>query len=290
MKILITGASGLIGTTLLATAKDMEIYSIVNKNPIQVEGTTVLQGDLTDTKFCDSLPEVDYIIHCAGYGQPKKFLADPIKTIKLNTTVLLALFDKLKENGSLLYLSSSEIYSGAKPPYQESDIGTTDPSHPRACYIESKRCGEAICNQLGGKIARLSLVYGPGARKDDSRVMSELIEQGLKGSITLLDQGQANRTYCYITDAVELLWKILLEGKGTYNVGGKSKVSVMELAQKIGSYLNVPVALGSKSLIGAPEDVSLDMSRIEQAFNKRSYVSLDEGLKQTIEWHKHLGG
>ena len=290
MRILITGASGLIGTHLLATAKDLEVISVVNHNPVQVEGSTVLQGDLTDSAFLDSLPKVDYIIHGAGYGQPRKFTLDPIKTIKLNTTVLLKLFDKLNNDGKLLYLSTSEVYSGAKPPYKETDIGTTSPNHPRACYIESKRCGEAICNAYGAKIARLSLVYGPGARGDDERVMSDFIRQGLKGEIHLLDAGQALRTYCYVTDAAELLWKILLHGQGTYNVGGHSQVSIKELAMKIGTVLNAKVFLGTKKLDGAPEDVSLDMSATEKEFNKSIYVDLDEGLRQTIEWHKQIGG
>lgn len=285
MKLLITGASGLIGTELIKTAK-LDVYGTVYKNP--VAGIKTFEGDLTDNRFLDSLPKFDYIIHTGGYGQPKKFMAEPLNTIKLNTTVLIKLFEKLNPQGSLLYLSSSEVYSGAKPPYKESDIGTTNPSHPRACYIEAKRCGEAICNQLGGKIARISLVYGP-ARQDDGRAMYDFIRQGLKGQINLIDQGQAKRTYCYVSDAVELLWQILFKGKGTYNVGGHSSISILSLAFMIGRYLGAEVTPGDGQPLAAPEDVSLDMTKTEREFNKTDYIPLTEGLERTINHFKQGG-
>ena len=279
--ILITGASGLIGSHLVRSLKDIdcEVYGTSYKT----EG--YLQGDLTDLEFVKSLPLADYIIHCAGYAQPKKFLSDPIRTIKLNTSTLIELFGRLKPQGKLLFLSTSEIYSGARPPYKETDIGTTTPTHARACYIESKRCGEAICMAYGANVVRLSLIYGP-VKADDERVMSDIIRQGLKGKIELLDQGQAIRTYCYIDDAVEMIWNVLLKGKGTYNVGGYSRISIKELAWRIGKYLRVPVALGKQSLDGAPQEVSLDMSKYESEFAKKEYISLDVGLKHTIESFK----
>lgn len=274
--ILITGASGLIGQHLITTTnKDLKVYGIDHKH------------DLTDLAYLNTLPNVDYIIHGAGYAEPARFMAEPINTIKLNTTTLLALFDHLKPDGKLLFLSSSEVYSGAKPPYKETDIGTTNPNHTRACYIESKRCGEAICNAYKAKIARLSAVYGPG--KNDNKVLNDFIKQGLKGHITLKDEGNARRTYCYVSDAVELLWRILYEGDGTYNVGGISKVTIRGLAMIIASMLQVSVTFGNQSLKGAPSEVDMDLSKIRREFNKTDYVSLDVGLINTINWFKQYG-
>jgi UDP-glucuronate decarboxylase len=284
--ILITGASGLIGTHLINSLQGIpcQVYGVTYQTPSQ------LQGDLTDIDFVRSLPKADYIIHGAGYAQPKRFLEDPIKTITLNTTTLIELSKKLNPNGKLLFLSSSEVYSDSRyVPYRETDIGLSTPSHKRACYIESKRCGEAICNSLGANIARLSLVYGPGTKAGDCRVMNELIAQGLKGEIRLLDDGRAKRQYCYVTDAIELLWKILLYGEGTYNVGGHSRVTIKELAERIAEYLNVPIAFGTQGL-EAPKDVRLDMEKTETEFNKTEYVDLTTGLANTIEWQKLLYG
>ncbi len=311
--ILITGASGLIGTHFLASLNHLKtkirlpfnVYSIINSNPAEhfkdiagFEGSEIFQGDLTDINFYRGLPKADYIIHAAGYGQPGKFLQDPIKTIKLNTVVLLALFGKLANGGKLLFLSTSEVYVGLPhSPYKETDIGTTNTNHPRACYIEAKRCGEAICNAyrqkgIEAKSARLSLAYGSGTKEGDKRVINEFIQKGLKSRISLLDQGQAKRTYCYVSDAIEIMWNILFKGReAVYNVAGHSGVTILDLAQRIGSYLKTPVTRPAKKpegLVGAPKEVFLDMSKAEHEFNKKEYVDLTEGLRRTIEWQKLL--
>ncbi len=311
--IIITGASGLVGTHFLASLNYLKtkkrlpfkVYSTVNSEPAEYfkdiagfDGSEIVRGDLTGVDVCRGLPKADYIIHAAGYGQPGRFLQDPVKTIKLNTVVLFELFDKLAANGKLLFLSTSEIYTGQKRiPHVETDVGSTNTDHPRACYIEAKRCGEAICNayrQKGvkAKSARLSLAYGPGTKDGDKRVINEFIRKGLKGGISLLDHGRAKRTYCYVSDAVDIMWNILFKGsEAIYNVGGHSSVTIMDLARKIGDYLKVPVTCPDnlpEGLAGAPEDVFLDMSKAEHEFNKKEYVDFTEGLKKTIEWQKLL--
>lgn len=195
-------------------------------------------------------------------------------------------------------MSTSEVYSGLpNPPYHENQIGTTNTTHPRSCYIEGKRCGEAICNAyraqgVAAQSARLSLAYGPGTKSTDKRVINNFIFKALNGKIDLLDHGEAKRTYCYISDAVEILWHILLKGKEPiYNVGGNSKITIADLAKKIAAYtgavVEFPQSLNS-AMAGAPEDVSLDMSLVEKEFGKRDYVSLDEGLQRTIAWQRAL--
>ena len=263
MKLYLTGQTGLIGRNI------MEFM------PTNIQLTEIPE-------------EADYIIHAAGYGQPAKFMADEIATISVNTTALIELLKKLKPSGKFLCLSTSEIYSGAKSPYKETDIGTTSPIHPRACYIESKRCGEAICmvyRRLGYnvKIARLSLAYG-GAKKGDSRVLNQFIESAvLKNEIKLLDKGEAKRTYLYVEDAVRILWDILIKGvQPIYNVGGISKTTIAELANKIGELTGAKVIFGDKGLDGAPDNVCMDISLILKEFGEREFISLDEGLKKTI--------
>lgn len=309
--VLITGASGLIGTHLLASVSylrseaglPVKVYGVVNSEPEQyftdiaeLGVAEILKGDLTDIGFVRSLPESDLIIHAAGYGQPGKFLQDPARTIALNTSALLELLKKVAPGGGFLFLSTSEVYTGApSPPYRETDIGSTNTDHPRACYIEAKRCGETICfayRQKGveAKSARVALAYGPGTRAGDRRVINEFIHRGIEGEISLLDHGQARRTYCYVADAVEILWDILLTGSdAVYNVGGLSRVTIRELAQKIGDYLNASVSFPSdvpEGLAGAPEDVSLDMTKAEREFGKSEYVALEQGLRKTIEWQR----
>lgn len=274
-KLLLVGSSGLIGSNLMASV------------PEGIQIITLERHEFPSEK----LGEFDYIIHSAGYAQPTKFLADEIATISVNTTMTMALFRLLKSDGKFLYMSSSEVYNGTPPPQNETQIGTTDSTHPRACYIEGKRCGEAICmayRRLGYdvKIARLSLTYG-GTKKGDTRALNYFVEQGLKGKIQLMDKGEAKRTYLYVEDAVKILWDILLKGtQPIYNVGGTSRTTIADLAYKIGELTGAEVVLGDKGLVGAPNDVCLDIGLVLTEFGPREFTSLEEGLKKTIEWQK----
>jgi nucleoside-diphosphate-sugar epimerase len=307
-KVLITGASGLVGFYLSqclgALQEELNIEMWLSYKSDQPEyfkpyfgfKHNVLKGDITEIKLD---PEsFDVIIHSSGYAQPSKFLDDRIKTININTEATTKLLNSLKKDGKFLFVSSSEVYSGNDNfNITESDIGTSTPDHNRACYIESKRCGETICHTyaLSGyhvKIARLSLAYGPFTKKGDSRVLSNIIDKGLnKDTITLMDDGSSIRTYCYITDIIEMFWNILLFGKHTtYNVAGFSKVSIKELATLVGDKLNKEVKTpeASEGLAGSPKVVNISIDRYIQEFNKTSFVDISEGLGRTIDWHKHI--
>lgn len=311
--ILLTGASGLLGTHFLASLRELAnvgrsplsvtavVYSGVSavvKPFFNFEGVRVMQGDLTDLNFVNGLGRFDYIIHAAGYGQPGRFMDDRVKTIKLNTSVTLALFDCLASGGRFLFVSSAEVYSGlSMSPYNENQIGTTNTTHARSCYIESKRCGEAICNAyrirgVNASSGRVALAYGPGTRPADRRVLNAFIERGLtQKKIILQDAGTAKRTYCYVSDTIEILWQVLLRGREpVYNVGGLSRITIAELGRQVGRYIGASVEIPQEEgeLGAAPDDVYLDMSLAQKEFNKTQYVSFEEGLARTIEWQKAL--
>ena len=308
--IFITGATGLIGTQLISSLSYLRKLGInftvyfqhYSPLPTHIKNLTYkfnpIKTDLSDFNYYRELPTADFIIHAAGYAQPSMFMAEPEKTLSINSTTTGALLNKLNKGGKFLFISSSELYSGLnKPLLKESDIGKTTPSHPRATYIEGKRLGETYINvfrQKGvdAKSARVSLGYGPGVKMNDKRVMSNLIDKALqKGQIELLDQGKAIRTYCYVTDIVEMLWSILLYGKeSVYNVGGISKITIEELANKIGDRLDVPVILpkNKKGIPGSPDMVNIDLSKVRSEFGKNDFVDFDTGLDRTINWHKNL--
>src|SRR5438128_765804 len=150
--ILITGASGLLGITILAclrermrrTGRPIAVTAVTHSPPpaefaALFEGAhfRLLQCDLADPVAVRSLPGADHIIHAAGYGQPGKFLENPAKTILLNTMATAVLLEALSPGGKFLCVSSSEVYScSPHGPHREDDSGITDPSHRRACYIE----------------------------------------------------------------------------------------------------------------------------------------------------------
>ncbi|MCX6735950.1 MAG: NAD-dependent epimerase/dehydratase family protein [Candidatus Parcubacteria bacterium] len=315
-EIIITGASGLIGINFLMSLKEFSRKVGIQKSPkvtaifhneipeylkevLNFENLSIKNGDVTDENFIKSLPFADCIVHAAGYGQPGKFMRDEVKTIAINTTATISLLKKLKPEGKFLFVSSSEVYSCLPhPPYKEEQIGTTNTTHPRACYIEGKRCGEAICHAyykkgINAKSARLSLAYGPGTRAGDMRVLNSFIEKGMSGKIEMMDRGEAKRTYCYVSDAVEIMWNILLSGKNPiYNVGGFSILTISGLAKKIGKIMNAEVIFPkiTKELTGAPSNVRLDMGSVSKEFKKtkKDYKDIDSGLANTIAWQKEI--
>ena len=140
--------------------------------------------------------------------------------------------------------------------------------HPRACYIEGKRGGETICNAYRSQgvravSARLALAYGPGTRKGDKRALNSFIEKALcQRRIELMDAGKAVRTYCYVSDAVELMWQATLCGRQpVYNIGGHSTVTIGELAKLVGQITGASVSFPQQSaeVAGAPEEVRLEL-------------------------------
>lgn len=310
--VIVTGATGLVGTHLVfglahlrrQQSRPARVVAVARRAPPSHlrhwvnAGIEFTPGDLTDASLTTALPQADVIIHAATYGQPGLFTAQPEVTLKLNTAVTFALIDRLRPSGKFLFLSSSEVYSGlAHPPFREDQIGTTNTTHPRSCYIEGKRCGEAICaayRNLGvdAKAVRLSLAYGPGHRLDDKRVLNTLIERALRERVVrLMDRGEAVRTYGYVADAAGMLWRILLEGRDPlYNVGGVSTTTIAGLARLIGDICNVPVEIPvcGSGVAGAPAEVRLDLTRFTSEFGPVDFVDLRTGVERTIRWHTLL--
>lgn len=295
-RIFLTGQSGLVGQALWRALPDNMNINDPLRQIVEPDGA-------------------DYIIHAAGYGQPDKFMADPIGTIKVNTSKLIAMLERLKPGGRFLYISTSELYSGSwKNSHAETDIGHSDPWHPRSMYIEGKRCGEAICaayraKGVNVKVARLSLAYGPGTRVGDTRVINQFIEQALiTGRIEMKDQGNAVRTYCYIDDAVDMLLNILMHGAESarataenltlpytdtpvFNVGGVSRTTIKELALSIAALTGAEVFTppNDKGLKGAPQHVEVSLNKYRREIDdKTTFVDLHEGLKRTIEYQRKL--
>lgn len=311
-RILITGATGAVGVHALAALRQLaangihfDVYATFQSDVtgeiaalLKHPQFHIIQGDLTSSTFRITLPPADFIFHSAGYAQPGRFLENPGKTIRLNTEATLDLLDRLPARGRMLFVSSSEVYAGllADYPHREEQIGISGPYHPRACYIESKRCGEAACfsayeSGIGAISARLSLAYGPGARPGDKRALYSFIERAIRDRrINLIDNGDALRSYCYAADAVRIMLRILLEGSHpTYNVGGNSTLSILNVAEKIGQILNVPVLTpdDARPLAGAPAHVALDMTRYQNEFGPLNYIDFDTGLRRTIDWYLH---
>jgi len=313
-RILITGATGLLGTNFVASLAMMNMdfrctitfNSKLEKHFIEIidERFQLVKGDLTSNEVTDFLEDESYdcIIHCATYGQPalifdKSQFKNQLKTVQLNTSVLINLFSLLKKDGKFLFISTSEVYQGLTGEHKEHEIGTTNTTHPRACYIEAKRCGEAICDiyrkqGYDVKIIRLCLGYGSGIKKTDTRALNTFIYEGLvKGKIDLLDSGSAIRAYCYVSDVIYMALNILINGQDfIYNVGSTEKTTIKQLAERIGLILDVPVNIPSenKEITGAVNCVALNLDKYISEFGEYKFISLKYGLERIIGWWKFL--
>lgn len=313
--ILITGASGLVGTYLLHSLAAAQrrgqvvprgVYAVVHKDvPAHLEELAkldnfhFLRGDLSEFSFSESLPNADCIVHAAGYGQPLRFLERQMEALKINVQAMFSLVGKLNPGGKLAFMSSCSVYSGGgRPPFTEADIGLTNTDHPRICYIEGKRCGEAICNicrnsGVDAKSIRLSFTYGPGVRRGDVRAMYSFIEKAHQGDVQMLDAGAARRVYLYIADAVELIWKIILTGKeACYNLAGEREYTIRDVAEIVAKHYGVNVVTPGvdATVAGAVAREEISIERIRGEFPEVEFTPLEAGLLRTMEWYDAVYG
>ena len=320
--LLITGPQGLLGGYIVDTIARLN-ETILPKSPFSVIGLSrspirkesrlghllnkpnmwLIKHNAIFPPDIECLPH--YIVHAAGRSAPADFTDDPIGTIDINVTALRWLLDlavkaKIK---SFIWMSSAEIYGNPPPgwvPTPETYKGNSDPLGPRSCYTESKRCGEAMClafhykYNVPIKILRPALVYGPGFPIDDKKVLSDLINSGIKGQpIQLKDEGSAQRVYLYIKDAMIIFWKVLLSDKNgeVFNLGGllSEETTIRNIAilvHKICGIKEWPKLGSSPSLAGSPNRVCLDMIKTIDTFGYTPTTPLTEGLKKTINWAK----
>ncbi len=267
--VLITGASGFLGQYIVATLSlanreqglRCNILGVGKHKPKTLLAALLRKDKRLSYRRVDlskpfHLKGFDYIFHAAGYGQPAKFIADPLSLSKINVDATTSLLEG-SPKATFVFFSSAEVYGDIPPkllPVREDYNGNCPMHSPRSVYAEAKRLGEALCaayNSKGAhaKIVRISHVYGPGLPDNDARVMSQFIYRALvEKKLKLLDAGRAVKTYGYIADVVAMILFAGLHGKEfVYNVGGKDSVSIRELAEKIGKYCGVPVIVPGAS-------------------------------------------
>jgi dTDP-glucose 4,6-dehydratase/UDP-glucuronate decarboxylase len=322
--VLVTGATGMLPAHVvdaLAHLNDAGRLSaplrllLVARDPGGNEGRLLHLRGRSDVRFITadaSRPypvdePVHFWVHAASPASPAAYRADPVGTLAVNSAGLQHVLERAREGGaeSVLFFSTSEVY-GTPPaehiPTPESYVGTTPWLGGRACYVEAKRFGEALCaaevEQHGTpvKIVRPFHVHGPGLRLSDSRIVAALIRMGIEGEpFSLMSAGRATRTYGYVSDATFAFLKVLLSGHdGTaFNVGAAApETSMLELATVVSRLFgrDEPVRTatdpGASHLAGAPDRVRPDLSRLRDLLGVEPVVSLEEGLARTIHWHR----
>lgn len=267
---------------------------------------TIHVADVCDPLELDG--PVDMIVHAASQASPRFYGSDPVGTALPNVLGTIRLLDlaRHKKAERFLYFSSSEVYGAfddRRAPSHETAFGRLDPAKTRACYAESKRMGETLCVAYGVQygvpavIARPFHTYGPGMRLDDGRVFADFTRDIVEGrDIVLNSDGLAERAFCYLSDATEAFFTLLLKGEPglAYNVGDSNAVmSIRDLAQMlVGLYPERRLAARfapprEDYIASAVQRSAPDTTRLEQ-LGWRPRTPIAEGFRRTIEIYSDI--
>ena len=306
-RILITGVSGIIGINLLFFFNKLNVEKRKN---IYVDGTyntslfefvkkyfkknkkiNFFKLNLNKKRIKKS-KKYDIIFHCAGYGQPSKFLKYKSSTYKLNSNTIIDLKNNLKKNSKFIYLSTTEIYSGNEKKCTEESVGNTGSTHPRSAYIDSKRFGESfIVNCFNNyTIFRACLIYGPGVKLNDERVLNQVILRAIKNKkIDIYGGLKQLRSNLFISDAIKMMVKITVKSKNQiFNLNNHKMITLGKIFSMIGKISNKKVVNRGSKMIGSPKVIRISNRKILKTINYKISVDIKEGLLRTIEWYKYL--
>ncbi|MFQ5813621.1 MAG: UDP-glucuronic acid decarboxylase family protein, partial [Anaerolineae bacterium] len=252
MRILITGGAGFIGSHLCDRflAEGHQVIAMDNLSTSTIDniahladrdGFSFIKHDVTNYIYVEG--HLDAILHLASLPSPVDYLEKPIPTLKvgaLGTHKALGL--ALAKKATFLLASTSEVYGDPQEHPQHEDYwGHVNPVGPRGVYDESKRFAEAITmayhryHGVDTRIARIFNTYGPSMRLDDGRVVSNFVTQALRGKpLTVYDDGSRTRSFCYISDMVEGLYRLLLSDEVyPVNLGNPNEMTILEFAHQV---------------------------------------------------------
>src|ERR1022692_3060912 len=242
---------------------------------------------------------VDCVVNMASPASPKDYLEHPIETLdvgSLGTRRMLEL--ALEKNARFLVTSTSECYGDPLVhPQVETYWGNVNPVGPRSCYDESKRFAEALTmayhrtHGVRSNIARIFNTYGPRMKLNDGRVVPAFLDQALRGQpLTVFGDGSQTRSFCYVSDMVEGLCRLMLsEERYPVNLGNPSEMTILEFAERIRRMTGSQREIVFQPL---PEDdpkqrrPDIGKARAILAWEPR--VPLDEGLRRTVEYFQQL--
>ena len=254
--------------------------------------------------ICQTLPPfentpIDFILSLASPASPKDFSSLSLEIMNVNSEGTRRLLELAREkNARFLEASTSEVYGDPEiHPQSEEYFGRVNPVGPRACYDESKRFAEALtmCYNrrygLDTRIARIFNTYGPRMRPDDGRVIPNFITQALEGTdITIYGDGSQTRSFCYVTDLVECLDRVLFSDDHLpFNCGNPHEHSIQYVAEQVLSILNSTSRLTYTSL---PQDDPRrrcpDISKLKSIGTFQPQVDFTEGIRQTADHFRQL--
>ncbi|WP_036150951.1 UDP-glucuronic acid decarboxylase family protein [Maribacter forsetii] len=307
-KILITGAAGFLGSHLCDRfiAEGFHVIGMDN----------LITGDLNNiahlfplqnfefyhhdvTKFVHVSGKLDYILHFASPASPIDYLKIPIKTLKVGSLGTLNLLGLAKEKGArILVASTSEVYGDPLVhPQNEEYFGNVNPIGPRGVYDEAKRFMESITmayhrhHGLDTRIVRIFNTYGSRMRLNDGRVVPAFMGQALRGEdLTVFGDGSQSRSFCYIDDQVEGIYRLLFSDyTDPINIGNPHETSIKEFAEEIITLTGTKQKVIYKPLPqDDPTQRQPDITKAKEILGWEPKVHRTEGLKIVYDYFKSL--
>jgi len=307
-RTLITGAAGFLGSHLVKRFLSEGHYVIGMDNLItgslknidefrQNENFEFQNHDVS--KFVDIKGDLDYILHFASPASPIDYLKIPIQTLKVSSYGAHNLLGLAKAKGArILVASTSEVYGDPEVhPQVEEYYGNVNPVGPRGVYDEAKRYMEAVTmayntfHNIETRIVRIFNTYGPKMRLNDGRVLPAFIGQALRGEdLTIFGDGSQTRSFCYVDDLVEGIYKLLLSNYDKpVNIGNDSEITISEFAEEIIQLTGTNQKVIYKDLpINDPKQRRPDNTKAKELLGWEPTVLRAEGLKITYEYFKSL--
>lgn len=307
-RILITGAAGFLGSHLCDRFIKEDYHVIAMDNLItgdlrniqhlfKLENFEFYHHDVS--KFVFVPGELDYILHFASPASPIDYLKIPIQTLKvgaMGTHNLLGLARVKKAR--ILVASTSEVYGDPTVhPQTEEYWGNVNPVGPRGVYDEAKRYMEAITmayhtyHGLETRIIRIFNTYGPRMRLNDGRVLPAFIGQALRGEdLTMFGDGSQTRSFCYVADLVEGIYRLLLSDyTQPMNIGNPAEITIKEFGEEIIKLTGTTQKLISLPLpVDDPKQRKPDITKAREILGWEPKVSREEGLKITYDYFRSL--
>ncbi len=256
--------------------------------------------DFVEADICrplDLAGPVQAVLDFASPASPIDYLKHPFETLHVGSLGVENALRLAKRTGAVFLLSStSEVYGDPlEHPQRESYWGNVNPIGPRAVYDEAKRFAEAITmayrryEKVDVRIARIFNTYGARMRLDDGRVVPTFVAQALRGEpITMFGDGSQTRSFCYVDDEVEGLWRLLHSSyQEPVNVGNPHELTILEFAKAVQRLVGKDVPIVSRPL---PEDDPRvrkpDISRAREILGWEPRIAFDEGMRRTIDWFR----
>ncbi len=301
MRILVTGGAGFIGSHLIdrLMTDGHEVICLDNfytghkRNILKWLDHPyfeLIRHDITEPIRL----EADQVYHLACPASPVHYQYNPVKTIKTNvmgTLNMLGLAKRVKAR--FLLASTSEVYGDPEVHPQSEDYrGNVNPIGPRSCYDEGKRVAETLAfdyhrqNDVEIRVARIFNTYGSRMLENDGRVVSNFVVQSLKGQpLTVYGQGSQTRSFCYVSDLVEGLMRLMnSDHTGPINLGNPDEYTILELAQAVQKMVNPDAEIIFKPLPqDDPQRRRPNITKAKTLLGWEPTIPLQEGLKQTVE-------